>query len=395
MRATIVHHIELSHTSPNISGGETSLIGIVRHLNQHSDIFQIIYTSESGRELYRKHLGEDGKNIDFVIIGSQKIEDINPYLAYYLRIFQLLVKLRKFPTEKDNIILSHEGFLPTLIYSLLLKKLNKHSRWLAIFHMRSPSIWKGFEGEYTGRYRLPSLAIIRYKFEEWLFFKFSSKELETLISVNPSYEDFLRRIYKNVYVLKVFGGENIPATEDVSVKKFDLVFMARFHEQKGLFELVDILTRIKGKKPDISLALLGGGAAPAEAKFFKMIKECKLAGNIKYFGFITGAEKFDILRTAKIFMFPSFYESYPQAVLEAMKCGLPVVAYDLPPFWVFKQGMIKVPILDNQAMMAEILKLLDDADYYEKVKQEALEFSGNFSWDKTGEEIYQLITKIV
>ena len=77
-----------------------------------------------------------------------------------------------------------------------------------------------------------------------------------------------------------------------------------------------------------------------------------------------------------------------------MKCGLPVVAYDLPPFAVFKAGMIKVPTLDNVAMSEEILKLLQDEVYYGRIQQEAVEFSSEFSWDKTGEEIFTLLNTL-
>ena len=75
-----------------------------------------------------------------------------------------------------------------------------------------------------------------------------------------------------------------------------------------------------------------------------------LSNNINYLGYVTGDEKYSILAQSRIFLFPSYYESAPQAPLEAMKCGLPVVAYDLPPCVTFKKGMIKVSVLDNQSI---------------------------------------------
>jgi len=72
-------------------------------------------------------------------------------------------------------------------------------------------------------------------------------------------------------------------------------------------------------------------------------------------------------------------------------CGLPVVAYDLPPFVVFTGGMVKVPVLDNKKMAEEIIKILDDKAYYEKLRKEGFEFCSNYSWDKTGEEVYKVL----
>lgn len=387
----IVHHVEISHTSENISGGETSLLGIVRHLNKYENISQIIHTSDSGKEVYLKILGKDAEKIEFVVIGSKKLEKIHEYVAYYLRVLQVFFKVKKFSDTQDNIILSHEEFLPTLIFSLLLLKKNKNSKWFAIFHMRSPSIWRGFEGEYTGKFKFPSLRIIRYRFEQWLFFLLSRNKIDTLITVNPSYEDFLKKIYKKVYVFKIFGGQDIPEGNKKIEKEYDLCFMGRFHEQKGLFEVIDIMKRLKEKKPDISLALLGGGVERVEKRFFNLIKENNLDDNIKYFGYVTGDKKFDILRSCKIFLFPSYYESFGQVALEALRCGLPVVAYDLPPFVVFTGGMVKVPVLDNKKMAEEIVKILDNKTYYEKLRKEGFEFCSNYSWDKTGEEVYKLL----
>lgn len=405
MSSKTIHHIELSHTSPHISGGEKALVEIVRYLNKFDNISQIIYTSESGKEVYCNHLGIIAKEIKFIVIGSKNIEKINEYLAYYLRIFQILGRLVKFSNDKTNIIFSHEEFLPTLLYCWLLKKTNTDARWLAFFHMKCPRIWRGFEGEYTGKFKIPSIRMIRYKLEQWLFLKLTKRNVDKVITVNSCYLDFLNRIYSDAYSLKIFGGESVYAiknysgveiTGDIEPKNnFDLCFMARFHEQKGVFELIDILKRLKKHKPSISLALIGGGVKRVESKFFKLVKENKLEKNIKYFGYVTGNEKFDILRSSKIFLFPSYYESFGQVILEAMKCSLPVVAYDLPPFQVFKNGIIKVPVLDNQKMVKEILKLLDNSLYYDKIKNEAIEFSSNFSWEKTGEEVKQLLDTII
>jgi len=46
-------------------------------------------------------------------------------------------------------------------------------------------------------------------------------------------------------------------------------------------------------------------------------------------GFRQGAEKVRLLKNAGCFCMPSHYESFGQVAVEAMACGLPVVAYDL------------------------------------------------------------------
>jgi glycosyltransferase involved in cell wall biosynthesis len=55
--------------------------------------------------------------------------------------------------------------------------------------------------------------------------------------------------------------------------------------------------------------------------------------------------------------------------------------------------MIKVPYLDNSAFSDEIYKLLSDQSYYEEAREEALSYAAESSWDKTGQEILDLINE--
>src|SRR5680860_1662055 len=82
-----VHHIGLSKTSLNLSGGEKAEIEIIDYLNK-AGLKNIIYTSESGKMLYSRLKKFPHGN--FVLIGSFKLENVNPYLAYYLRAVQCL-----------------------------------------------------------------------------------------------------------------------------------------------------------------------------------------------------------------------------------------------------------------------------------------------------------------
>ena len=54
-----IHHIVLSHSSPNLSGGEKAMLEIVYGISKRSsEIKQIIHTSESGKNLFYKLLKE-------------------------------------------------------------------------------------------------------------------------------------------------------------------------------------------------------------------------------------------------------------------------------------------------------------------------------------------------
>jgi len=393
-----IHHILLSHASPNLSGGEKVMLELVYGFSKRSpEIKQVIHTSESGKNLFYKLLKEYKleNKIEFKVVGPFWIEKYNQILAFYLKIPQALFSLFKFP-KGEHIILSHDGFLPTLIYSWGMYKKNKTSRWEAIFHMKSPSIWKGWEGEYTNRLQIPKLTVIRYKLEEQIFFLMTKKNIKNIITVNPIYKKFLSNIYDNVIVIENYSSFdksnhliNIGIDNKLH-KKYDLCFMARFHKQKGVFELIDIVKKLKETyKKDISLVVMGGSNLKMENKFIQLIKKNNLEENIKYLGYISTNKKYDIIKQSRVFVFPSYYESFGYVILEAMQCELPVVVYDLPPFIVFGDTIVKSPVLDNANMVQNIIKLLEDKKYYSLMVNRGKKFSNEML---QGNDISQYIT---
>ena len=94
------------------------------------------------------------------------------------------------------------------------------------------------------------------------------------------------------------------------------MWAGRFHEQKGLFEIVDILKRVREKKKDVRLLLLGDGNKKIKKKLFEMIEKNNLNKNIDYRGFIIGKEKDKLIKKCKIFMMTSYYEGLPLTISE-------------------------------------------------------------------------------
>ncbi len=395
-----VYHIEFAKTGGGLSGGEKCMLEVIKYLKTKK-VKNVLLTTDNGRETYEKLGLIEDEYLRYVTIKSKYTEaKYHMFISYIIRIFLFLKIKNQIVEEIDNkdILMCHSDFFPNTIPAKILSKYFKKKTYYW-FHMVCPDIFRGFTGQYINRFKFPSLRLIHYKLNQ-LLFGFLSKNSK-IITVNPYYS----RMFKNkkVYVLKKFGGEDVyilkkysgykPIKSSLERRKkvYDLSFIGRFHPQKGLFEIPKILNLIKEKKPNVKMVLIGGGDDKIKKRFLEMINSGGLSDSIDYVGFISTDKKFDYLRNSKVFIFPSYYESFGQVALEAMANGLPVVAYDLPVFCVFKRGMVKVPILDNEKFANEVLKLLEDKDYYTKRRSEALKFAGTFSWQKTGEEVYKLI----
>ena len=262
--------------------------------------------------------------------------------------------------------------------------------------MLAPSIFKWYKWEFLWKFNFPNLAIIHYKLNQLLYIKIIQKiNRWIVIWVNPFYKKYLSKFFNKtnikLYFLKIFWGVNIDKNYINSEKKYDCVWMWRFHKQKWIDELFDIVKKLKEKKENIKILVIWWWSEEVEAEFKNKIKIYNLEKNIIYKWFISWEERFKLISQAKVFLMTSYFESYWLVNIEAMKYWLPVVAYNLPVFDVFRKWMVKVPILDNKAFVEKVLTLLEDEKYYEKTSKEALDFSNAYSWKKTWEEIYKLI----
>lgn len=107
-------------------------------------------------------------------------------------------------------------------------------------------------------------------------------------------------------------------------KDHHLLFLSRVEETKGVFELVEAHRILRGRGHACGLTIAGDG--PGLEALKRHVAESGMEG-VEFPGYVTGDAKAACYRRGTIFCFPSSHgEGMPNAVLEAMAAGLPVVA---------------------------------------------------------------------
>lgn len=105
--------------------------------------------------------------------------------------------------------------------------------------------------------------------------------------------------------------------------KFTLLFMGFLIERKNPLFLLNVISKIKEKYPQIVLIFWGEGALKKE--IIKKAKEMSLSKNIRIQNPILGPGKNLIHNLADIFVLPSADEGFALAPLEAMACAKPII----------------------------------------------------------------------
>ena len=108
----------------------------------------------------------------------------------------------------------------------------------------------------------------------------------------------------------------------VGNEPLQIAFLGRLSPEKGIVDLIKSIIPLQGK---IRLSIIGGGVQEPELK--QMIADNQLEEVVSLYGYMAWGEKLlEILRKQHLFVLPSYSEGLPTAIIEAMSCGLPVIA---------------------------------------------------------------------
>ncbi|HEX8612567.1 MAG TPA: glycosyltransferase family 4 protein [Telluria sp.] len=140
----------------------------------------------------------------------------------------------------------------------------------------------------------------------------------------------------------------------------DVLFLGRIEDKKGVFDLIRAFGVVHAARPDVRLVLAGeGDIAQARA----LADELGLGASVVLPGWVDGAARAALMDEAAVFALPSHTEQMPMSILEAMACGIPVVATSIGAIPLMlsqgKCGILVQPrnILD---LGASILRILED-----------------------------------
>lgn len=137
-----------------------------------------------------------------------------------------------------------------------------------------------------------------------------------------------------------------------------IVSMGRFGPEKGFDMLIEAFSRLADQFPDWDLVIWGDGQLRAD--MVTQIGKLGLAERVFLPGRTTTPHA--ELRKAEIYALSSRREGFPMALAEAMGCGLPTVAFDLPsgPRAMIRDGVDGhlVPNGDIGALAAALASLM-------------------------------------
>lgn len=174
----------------------------------------------------------------------------------------------------------------------------------------------------------------RHKITPWgIVFLFFCRSASRIVVLNQEMQRELKTIsYDTDSMVPITNGVDLNAFMNITDRKalrkklgLDdekiILYTGRLSREKGLDFLIHAYKKLPQTVP-AKLFILGDG--PEMPKLQKLIKHYHLGSQIKILSPVEEVQHF--LRISDIFVMPSQFEGISNSILEAMACGLPVIA---------------------------------------------------------------------
>ncbi|MEG0826001.1 MAG: glycosyltransferase [Bacilli bacterium] len=173
----------------------------------------------------------------------------------------------------------------------------------------------------------------------------------------------------------------------------NIISVARFSEEKGLLDLIDVFDLIHKQDKKIKLYLLGDGYQRDEIAL--KIKAKHLDNSIVMPGFVDTLDQYNYYMDSSIYVMTSFTEAFGLVLIEAMNYGLPCIAFDCASgpreLLEDKKYGILISNRNKDKMAKEVVALINDKTGLKVYQKAVLKYVNNFSIEKIKEEWIKLL----
>ena len=353
MQIVIIQSVAGFSRSGEAGGGEFHLHKLASQWKKlNNDI--ILFTNESdfGMDSYKKY----DKIITLPTISSSGVEGVMTlkiYLQWIIQLRKVLKHLDVLRNVDNLIIIAGSPWASDIIISGILGRLLNRKCFVYFHFIYPPPFWYSVE---RGGIFITTTKWLHSRVSLSLAKFFGSTPiLDHPSTFDSDFWGFGKQVLNDDDFL-----DSIPNSLAVRNKNI-ICFIAKNDPAKGIYDLPRIVNYLKDSIQDVKLII--GGSIPDGKIKSKLQEEIHRYGIEEYIeirGFMKEEEKVDLLERSKIFVFPSYEDSWSLAVMEAASyCCLPVT-YDLPAYDYLGSSSVKVQISDTRKMANIISELLSD-----------------------------------
>jgi glycosyltransferase involved in cell wall biosynthesis len=364
-----------------VTGGEYHMLRVLKNWSLQHKIS--VLTPKLGYQATKEML----PHVDlFYFSSTENDEEIKSLLkltiSYIIRIIRS-VFVR--PKHAPDLIITASHLMYDIIPAIILRK--RYKSKLVVYNH---GVWGPYRSYNEGL--RSNLMLLNEKISLFL----CKRSPDIIFAINDETKTLLiDKGFKANKIAIMRNGVEHELIKSVKVdrKEYEASFCARLVKRKGIYDLLDIWRKVLQYFPEGKLVIIGQGEEYEGLQ--KAIRIKGLEENIELTGYVSDKEKIAFFKSSKIFVYPSYEESWGITVTEAMACRLPVVCYNLSAYNFLKSGIIKLNIGDRDQMTSTIIDLLSNDTKRMELASTAEEESKKLNWDDISKEELNAVSSLL
>jgi phosphatidylinositol alpha-mannosyltransferase len=272
--------------------------------------------------------------------------------------------------HRFDVLHYHEPFVPFLGPAVLSESETVNIATFHAFGGFSPSYWVGSRG--TTRL---------------------TARLHGRIAVSGAARHFIGRYFPGDYQIIPNGVEiepfvNAQPFEELRDGTLNILFVGRLEDRKGLTYLLRGYHRLRKRRVDARLIVVGDGPRLREYRRYVATRRIR---DVEFVGHVPLDAKLRYFASADIFCAPSTgQESFGIVLLEAMAAGLPIVASDIHGYKQVVSRDVEGYLVEPRnprAIAAALYKLARDPELRDRMGEAGRAKAPEYSWERVTEQV--------
>lgn len=190
-------------------------------------------------------------------------------------------------------------------------------------------------------------------------------------------EDMYRPINKSISKKIIKNKYGIPECDFI-------LYVGGFSPRKNISGLLHAFKLLTEKKSTNLKLVIAGRKGPSFEKYKIMAQKLGLSDKVIFPGFISTNDMPYLYNSAKLFVYLSFYEGFGLPPIEAMACGIPVVASNVTSLpEILKDSAVLVDPFDDFKIYEALDKSLADSNLRQDLIKKGFSLSNKLKWSNT------------
>lgn len=198
------------------------------------------------------------------------------------------------------------------------------------------------------------------------------------------------------YFRPINSSESEPARRRLGVEDEFVLYVGTIEPRKNLGVLVRALAALMRESELCPQLVIAGRKGWLTDELFELVKSSGVSGRVLFTGYLPDEDLRALYSSCRAFVYPSLYEGFGLPPLEAMACGVPVVASRIPSLVeVTGDCALHFAPESAQELAQHLARLLTDEALRARLSSSGLARAARFTWEEAARQTLEIYAEVM